>query len=142
MSKVRIGYLRVMIVDDSRVQRKSMHDMLQKAGFKHMDEAENATQAYEKMDALKYDVVYLDWMMPGRSGISLMEEWRADRRYDDVAIVVCSMQEDKRMIAGALRAGALNYILKPVTEEKLHRSLEEVIEWLDLRRKAREEQAN
>ena len=142
MSKVRIGYLRVLIVDDSRVQRVAMHDMLQKSGFKHMDEAENANQAYEKMDALKYDVVFLDWMMPGRSGISLMEEWRADRRYDSVAIVVCSMQEDKRMIAGALKAGALKYIVKPVTEDKLNRALEEVMEWLELQRKAREEQAN
>lgn len=140
MPKVKIGYLRVMVVDDSRVARMAMIDMLEKLGFKHLHEAQNAAEAHEKMDAMKYDLVFLDWMMPGRSGISLMEEWRADRRYDDVGIVVCSMQDDKRMVAGALRAGALNYIIKPVTDEKLKRSVDEMLNWIDLQRKAKEEQ--
>lgn len=140
MGKVKIGYLRVMVVDDSRVARMAMIDMLEKLGFKHLHEAENANDAHEKMDAMKYDLVFLDWMMPGRSGISLMEEWRADRRYDDVGIVVCSMQDDKRMVAGALRAGALNYIVKPVTDEKLKRSVDEMLNWIELQRKAKEEQ--
>lgn len=142
MAKVKVGYLRVLVVDDSRVSRKTMQEMLRQKGFKHFDEAENANQAHEKMDALKYDVVFLDWMMPGRSGISLLEEWRADRRYDDVAVVVVSMQDDKRMVAGALKAGALGYIVKPVTGDKLQRGVEDAVEWLELRRKMREEQHN
>jgi len=140
--KVKVGYLRVLVVDDSRVSRKTMQEMLQQKGFKHFDEAENANQAHEKMDALKYDVVFLDWMMPGRSGISLLEEWRADRRFDDVAVVVASMQDDKRMVAGAMRAGALSYIVKPVTEDKLQKGVEDALEWLELRRKKREEETS
>ncbi len=140
MTQVKIGYLRVLIVDDSRIQRTLMHEMLKKAGFNHLDEAENATQAYDKMDALRYDVVFLDWFMPGRSGISLLGEWREDRRYDDVAVIVVSMQDHKSLIAGALKAGALDYIIKPATEPALQKSIEKALKWLELQREYREGQ--
>ncbi|MDF3024283.1 MAG: response regulator receiver protein [Alphaproteobacteria bacterium] len=138
MPKSKIGYLRVLIVDDSRMQRNLMREMLTKFGFIHVDEAENSTQAYEKMDALRYDIVFLDWVMPGRSGVSLMEEWREDRRYDDVAMFVVSMQDDKAMIAGAIKAGALSYIIKPITEGVLLQNVDKALKWIEERRAARE----
>ena len=140
MLKVKVGFLRVLIVDDSRVSRTVMHELLKESGFNHIDEAENATEAYDKMEALRYDVVFLDWVMPGRSGVSLMEEWRADRRYDDVAVIVASMQNNKSMITGALKAGALDYIVKPVTEDLLQKCIKKTLGWLELRREFREEQ--
>lgn len=138
MPKSKIGYLRVLIVDDSRMQRNLMREMLTKFGFIHVDEAENSAQAYEKMDALRYDIVFLDWVMPGRSGVSLMEEWREDRRYDDVAMFVVSMQDDKAMIAGAIKAGALSYIIKPITEGVLLQNVDKALKWIEERRAARE----
>ncbi len=138
MPKSKIGYLRVLIVDDSRMQRNLMREMLASFGFIHVDEAENSGEAYEKMDALRYDIVFLDWVMPGRSGVSLMEEWREDRRYDDVAMFVVSMQDDKSMIAGAIKAGALSYIIKPVTEGVLLQNVEKAMKWIDERRAARD----
>lgn len=138
MTKVKVAYLRVLIVDDSRMQRNLMREMLLSFGFIHVDEAENSSEAYEKMDALRYDMVFLDWVMPGRSGVSLMEEWREDRRYDDVAMFVVSMQDDKGMIAGAIKAGALSYIIKPVTEGVLLLNVEKGMKWIEDRRAARE----
>ncbi|MDI1226772.1 MAG: response regulator [bacterium] len=138
MPKSKIGYLRVLIVDDSRMQRNLMREMLMTFGFIHVDEAENSAEAYEKMDALRYDMVFLDWVMPGRSGVSLMEDWREDRRYDDVAMFVVSMQDDKAMIAGAIKAGALSYIIKPVTEGVLLQNVEKGMKWIDERRAARD----
>lgn len=140
MPKSKIAYLRVLIVDDSRMQRSLMHEMLTKFGFLHVDEAENSSAAYEKMDALRYDIVFLDWVMPGRSGVSLMEEWREDRRYDDVAMFVVSMQDDKQMIAGAIKAGALSYIIKPVTEGVLLQNVEKALKWIEERRAARDKE--
>ncbi|HYD17806.1 MAG TPA: response regulator [Patescibacteria group bacterium] len=139
MPHTKIPYLRVLIVDDSRVMRASMQEMLKKAGFHHIDEAENAGEAYEKMDALRYDIVFLDWVMPGRSGVSLMEEWREDRRFDDVAVFVVSMQDDKAMISRVLKAGALSYIIKPVTESVLNNNIDKALKWIDARRAARED---
>lgn len=140
MGKVKIGYLRALIVDDSIVARTLTRDMLKEAGFRHIDEAENANEAHDKMDALKYDIVFLDWMMPGKSGISLMGEWREDSRYDDVAIIIVSMQEQQGLVVGALQAGAIGYIIKPMTAEKLQPSLEKALRWLEVRRESREAQ--
>lgn len=140
MAQVKIGYLRVLIVDDSGVSRTMTHDLLKKAGFKHIDEAASANQAHDKMDALKYDIVFLDWMMPGKSGVSLMGEWREDSKYDDVAVVIVSMQDHEGLVAGALKAGANSYIIKPATEAKVQKSLEKVLKWLEMRKSSREEQ--
>lgn len=134
MTDIKIGYLRALVVDDSTVSRMAMENMLEKLGFKHLDVAQNAAEAYKKMAALRYDVVFLDWVMPGQSGISLLQEWREDRNYDGVAICVVSMNNDKSQIAGALKAGALSYIVKPATEETLQRNIDKVLEWLQLRR--------
>ena len=135
----KIPYLRALIVDDSNISRSRMFELCKKAGFKHLDQVENAADAAEKMDALKYDIVFLDWTMPGKSGISLREEWREDRRYDDVAIIVCSMQSDPRMVNGALKAGAISYIVKPVTEETLNEHLSKALAWLDRRQQFKED---
>jgi len=134
MTEIKAGYLRVLIVDDSAVSRLAMRAMLQKAGFKHLDEAENTSIAHDKMAALRYDIVFLDWVMPGRSGISLLEEWREDRNYDDVAVCVVSMNNDKAHIAGAMKAGANSYVVKPPSEESLQKGIDKAIEWLTLRR--------
>lgn len=139
MTEKKAAYLRTLIVDDSRVSRAVTAELLRKAGFKHLDEAENADEAYAKMDALKYDLVFLDWMMPGKSGISLLGEWREDNRFDDVAVIVASMQDHKGLIAGAIKAGALSYIIKPVTEEKMRDSLDKAMKFLDARRAAKEQ---
>jgi two-component system chemotaxis response regulator CheY len=139
VAKVKIQYLRALVVDDSGVARKMTQEMLKDLGFKHIDEAENANDAHDKMDALKYDIVFLDWMMPGRSGISLMGEWRQDPRYDDVAVIVISMQEHQGLIAGALQAGALGYIVKPASIDKLTQAVEKALRWLEIRREARED---
>jgi len=136
--KVKIEYLRALVVDDSGVARKMHQEMLRDLGFKHINEAENANDAHDKMDALKYDIVFLDWMMPGRSGISLMGEWREDPRFDNVAIIVVSMQEHQGLIAGALQAGALGYIVKPASMDKMKQSVEKALKWLEVRREARE----
>ena len=142
MTEIKAAYLRVLVVDDSAVPRMAMLKMLEKAGFRHLDFACNASEAYEKMAVLRYDIVFLDWVMPGQSGISLLEEWRADRGYDDVAICVVSMNNDKAQIAGALKAGALSYIVKPATEEALQKNLDKVLAWLAMRRAFVESQNN
>lgn len=132
------AYLRVLVVDDSRVSRSMIHDLLKKAGFRHIDEAENADEAHTKMEAMPYDIAFLDWTMPGRSGISLMGEWREDGRYNDLAVVVVSMQDNKGLVAGALKAGALHYIVKPITEEKLKDGLDKTLKWLEQRKAERD----
>ena len=142
MAEIKVGYLRVLVVDDSAVPRMAMLKMLEKAGFRHIDVACNANEAYEKMAVLRYDVVFLDWVMPGQSGISLLEEWRADRGYDDVAICVVSMNNDKSQIASAIKAGALSYIVKPVTEDVLQKNIDKALEWLAMRRAFVESQNN
>lgn len=134
MTGVKIGYLRALIVDDSPVSRMGLRDLLQRAGFRHVHEAENTAAAHEKMAALRYDLVLLDWVMPGRTGLSLLDEWRGDRRYDSVAVCVVSVNNNQKQVSAALKAGALCYIIKPPTEETFREAIRKVVEWLSQRR--------
>jgi len=138
MTSVKVGYLRALIVDDSLIARTKLRDMLKQAGFKHLDSAVNAAEAGSKMAALRFDIVFLDWLMPGQSGISLLEQWRKDRRYDDVAIIIVSAESEQRMIDSALKAGALGHIVKPATEDVLQEHIGKAVRWLEKRRKFRE----
>ncbi|HLN02592.1 MAG TPA: response regulator [Bryobacteraceae bacterium] len=134
MKSVKVGYLRALIVDDSLTFRSTMWNMLKRAGFKHLNSAVNAVEANSKMDALRYDIVFLDWLMPGKSGISLLEQWREDRRYDDVAIILVTAESEERCMRKAMQSGALSYIVKPFTEELLREHLGKAVKWLGQRR--------
>lgn len=130
MTNAQTGTLRALIVDDSRISRTKMQEMLQRAGFNHLDEAGNAEDAASMMDAKGYDIVFLDWVMPGKSGLTLLEQWREDDRYRHVAVIIVSAESESKMVLGALKAGALGYIVKPVVEEVLQENVAKAVAWL------------
>lgn len=131
MTNLKIGSLRVLIVDDSRISRTKMIEMLKQAGFKNLDEAKDAAEADSKMEAHRYDIVFLDWIMPGKSGVSLLEQWRVDKLYRDVAVIVVSAESEPKAIVAALKAGALSYIVKPVVEAVLQDNITKTLAWLE-----------
>jgi DNA-binding response OmpR family regulator len=131
MTSLKTGSLRVLIVDDSRISRTKMIEMLKIAGFPHLDEAKDAAEADAKMEAQRYDIVFLDWVMPGKSGVSLLEQWRVDKLYRDVAVIVVSAESEPKAIVAALKAGAISYIVKPVAEAVLKDNITKTLAWLE-----------
>jgi two-component system, chemotaxis family, chemotaxis protein CheY len=113
-------------------------EMLKKEGFRHLDSANNADEAEKKMAAFPYNVVFLDWHMPGKSGLSLLEKWRLDELYSDAVIILVSAENEPSMIVEAVKAGALGYIVKPVTQQVLHEHIGRVMNRLNQIRKRKE----
>jgi two-component system chemotaxis response regulator CheY len=135
MDEIKISQLRALVVDDSMIWRKQLQQMLRQCGFELLDEAENAAAAADKMEAQRFDIVFLDWLMPVKSGISLLEQWRDDARYDAVAVIVISSEGERRMINSALKAGA-GYIIKPGSHEALQEHVAKAIKWINHKRGA------
>ncbi len=85
------------------------------------------------MKAKLYNVVFLDWHMPGRTGYSLLQACHEDSRYDNTAFVICSSESGDRYIIEALKAGATAYIVKPVDETLLKEHMNRLLLWINQR---------
>ncbi|MDI1226765.1 MAG: response regulator [bacterium] len=133
MTDTRAQGLRYLIVDDSRVVIKALQQMLTDLGITNVETAASATEAEEKMTSQGYDVLFLDWRMTGKSGVALMQQYREDRAYDNVAFVIVSGEDGQRYIQEALKSGATSYIVKPFKANTLADHIEKVVKWLEQR---------
>ena len=133
MTDARAHELKYLIVDDSRVVIKALQQMLTDLGIANVETASSASEAEEKMTAQAYDVLFLDWRMTGKSGVALMQQYREDRAYDNVAFVIVSGEDGQRYIQEALKSGATSYIVKPFKANTLADHIEKVVKWLEQR---------
>ena len=133
MADVNIAELRVLVVDDNVVVRKLIEANLATMGFKAIEGASNSQEAQDKIAAQPYDIVFLDWNMPGKSGYALMQEYREDRKYDGMAFVMVTAESQERYVREAVKAGATSYITKPITPATFADKVGKVITWLSNR---------
>jgi DNA-binding response OmpR family regulator len=119
-----------LIIDDHQIIRQVLEQSLRGMGFTQIDMAANYPEAQEKMKSRHYDIVFVDWILPGKSGYSLMQEYRQEREYDDVAFVMVTTETDERHMIEALKAGATSYIMKPVTPNAFQEKVGKVLDWI------------
>ncbi len=121
---------RIMIVDDTLMMRMTLRRTLEKAGHEIVGEAINGEQAILNYAEFKPDLVTMDITMPGLSGV---EAIKRIVQYDQAAnIIVVSALGQKHIVFEALQAGAKNYALKPIAEDKLLSVVNLVLEQTDL----------
>jgi len=117
--------IRVVIVDDHTLVRSGLRLLLEaEQGFVVEDEAADAEQAIRLARLHKPDVVLLDVVMPGRSGIDAAPEILAAA--PDAQILVLSMQDDPSYVRQAFGAGASGYLLKEAADDELVQAVREV----------------
>lgn len=133
MTQKSISDLKALVVDDHMIVRCDIEKHLKALGMAHIDQASNVKEATEKMAVTGYNVIFLDWNMPGRSGYNLLQQCRQDSKYDIVAFVIVSAESEERYIIEALKAGATSYIVKPVSEGILKDHVNRVVTWINQR---------
>ena len=102
---------RVLVVDDEEVVRRSYAAVLDDAKCDARAVADGDA-ALAAMQALPFDVVLLDLRMPGRDGLAVLEEMK--REWPEAEVVVITGYPEVETAKRALRAGACDYIGKPV----------------------------
>jgi len=130
----RLADLKVLVVDDLRPDRTLLKKLLTKIGCQHVDEASDGLQAADLTATMRYDVVFLDWNLPNKTGLEILRKYRVDKNYDDTAFVMFSGESESRYLIEALRTGATSYIVKPVDETAVRAHVAEVLEWLNLKK--------
>lgn len=139
---VNPAQLEALILDDHLIIRQAIEKNLRDMGFTRVDTAGDAAEAQGKIAAKKYDICFVDWLLPGKSGFALMQECRQDRKFDDVAFVMVTSENDKHHMIEAIKAGATAYIIKPVTPVTFEEKMAKVLEWIDKRRTTAAQRSN
>jgi len=109
---------RVLIVEDEPAIAELVAVNLRHNGFQPVW-AEDGDAAQRELDAELPDVVLLDWMLPGHSGLALARKWRAVARTKNVPILMLTARGDEPDKVAGLDAGADDYITKPFSTQEL-----------------------
>ena len=127
--------LTVLVVDDEPAIRQVLTAAIGKAGYT-VESAASAAQALAKMDATAFDVVLSDIFMPVMDGIELLKQARA-RGHAATFIMVTTFASVDSAI-DSIKAGAWDYITKPVRNEEILHRLEQIDSMRGLREENRE----
>jgi len=112
----------ILIVDDHSVVRQGLKMFLSlDPDLKVIGEAANGSQAVEMAKQLKPDVVLMDLMMPVMDGVTATQEIR--RKMPDVEVIALTSVLEDASVVGAVRAGAIGYLLKDTQADELCRAI-------------------
>ena len=103
---------RVLVVDDSDVDRVLIRGLLEAAGGIAVAESASPADALERLASLDVDLLVTDLVLPGMNGIELCAEVRA--RHPALPIVLVTSRGSEETAIRALRAGASSYVSKPL----------------------------
>jgi two-component system, OmpR family, phosphate regulon response regulator PhoB len=109
---------RVLIVEDEPSIAELVAVNLRHNGFAPTW-AEDGAAAQRELDAALPDVILLDWMLPGQSGLTLARKWRGDPRTKAIPILMLTARGDEPDKIAGLDAGADDYITKPFSTQEL-----------------------
>ena len=123
---------RVLVVEDESAIAELISINLRHAGYEVVIAA-TADQAQSQVDGVLPDLVVLDWMLPGQSGLVLAKRWRGQARTRDLPIIMLTARAEEGDMISGLDAGADDYLTKPFSTNELLARIRAV-----LRRKAPE----
>ncbi len=114
--------MRVLIVDDSKAQRRILAVRLARWGYR-VSEAESGEAALALCEEQGFDIVLSDWMMPGMTGLDLCKAFRALPREGYGYFILLTSKSEKAEIASGLENGADDFLAKPVNSDELRARL-------------------
>jgi two-component system phosphate regulon response regulator PhoB len=108
----------ILIVDDEPAIREMIATTLELADFRVL-EAENAQQAHQRVVDERPDLILLDWMLPGISGIELTRRLKRDESTQEIPVILLTArsEEDNKILG--LDVGADDYVTKPFSTREL-----------------------
>ncbi len=113
--------MKALVIDDERLARKELISLLDEyKEIEVLDEAVDADDAFEKINQLKPDLIFLDIQMPGQSGFDLLE------KLDAVPKVIFTTAYDEFAIK-AFDFNALDYLLKPINPDRLADAIKKLL---------------
>jgi two-component system, cell cycle response regulator len=115
----------VLTVDDSRAVRTIVSKQVRDLGFE-VQEAEDGVQGLEKLNEFQFDLVILDVTMPNMDGPTMLGKMREAN--NTTPVIMLTSESKRSIIAGAMKSGITDYILKPFKPEELRAKMLSVLQ--------------
>ncbi|HUF21505.1 MAG TPA: phosphate regulon transcriptional regulator PhoB [Burkholderiales bacterium] len=116
----------ILVVEDEPAIQELIAFNLKQAGHQPM-RADNAEQAMNLVSNALPDLILLDWMLPGMSGIDLARRLRTDKRTKTVPIIMLTARSEEQDKLAGLDTGADDYITKPFSPRELNARIKAVL---------------
>ncbi len=113
---------RVLVADDSSTMRKIILRSLTAVGVTSTVEAADGIEAVNLFKPGDFDLVLTDWNMPGKNGLEVITEIRAQDA--NIPIIMVTTEAEKSRVLEAIQAGVSDYLVKPFTADMLREKLE------------------
>lgn len=108
----------ILVVEDEGPIRDMLRFALERDGFR-VAEAGTVAAARQRIAERRPDLVLLDWMLPGVSGVSFAQELKADPGFSDIPLVMVTARAEEEDKVRALNLGADDYVTKPFSFPEL-----------------------
>ena len=115
----------VLVCDDAIFMRTMIGDILSKAGYEVIGEAETGSQAVDKYAELKPDLVTMDIVMPDMGGIDAVRE--IVKGDPGARILMCSAMGQQALVVEAIQAGAKDFVVKPFQPSRVLEAVQRVL---------------
>ena len=108
----------ILLVEDAKPIREMLRFALERENY-HVLEADCAQMARDVLSKERVDLIMIDWMMPGESGVELLRKLRKSDVYSNLPMLMLTARVDEEDIVKGLDAGADDYLTKPVAIKEL-----------------------
>ena len=125
----------VLVVEDEEALVVLLRYNLEREGYE-VSVAMDGDDAVFMAEAIEPDLILLDWMLPGRSGLSICREFRTNRKLKTTPIIMVTARGEERDMIQGLKNGADDYIRKPFSPTELLARVEAVLRRSDPEREA------
>ena len=127
---------RILLVDDFEMIRIMIRDGLKHLGFTRIDEAIDGVDAIAKIkDSVAkgdhYAFVFCDWNMPNKTGLEVVLECKSSEKLKHIPIVMVTANSEQEKVIQALKAGATDYIVKPIAPDMLQKKVAKILSLLN-----------
>jgi len=114
----------VLIVEDEAIVRESLRDWLRDGGYE-VETAKEGDEALQRIGEVDYGVVVLDLRLPGRDGLQVLKEARAQR--PQLKGIIITAYPSVETAVDAMKSGAVDYLTKPVAPDALESLIRETL---------------
>jgi signal transduction histidine kinase len=113
MNEASLKEAHILMVDDEVSSTCLMTNFLNRIGYTQLQSINDSTRVFETIEAFAPDLILLDLAMPGLSGFDILNALRADRRNEQISVLVLTGDPSAKNKRGALAAGATDLLVKP-----------------------------
>ena len=112
--------MKILSVDDSAMMRRIISGAVEVVGYECI-EACDGLEALDKLSQFhkEIELILLDWNMPNMDGMTLLKKLKETDNYKDIPVTMVTTETERGKVAQAIKAGAINYVMKPFSQEDL-----------------------